>query len=181
MSKVLDWSKTATPSFFEQRETYRGRVQEQIKKAKVMAEEQALIKAQEPSLRKALLNCMLTKAPITIMRAFQNPTETLGGLVQKSDDDDGFYHNSGSGDDAQRTANAKFEEVMETIPTGEEIVFKCMEKTLQQWIFLGKSGREYAIYFNPDILFKGNWIKNPGLFGLLYNTDVNRKMEVLGE
>jgi hypothetical protein len=61
---------------------------------------------------------------------------------------------------------------METVPAGIDLIFKSWDKQLGQWIFKGSNGQEYAIYEKSMVGFQGQVIQNPGLFGLLYNTDI---------
>lgn len=176
--KVLDWSKTADVNFDDKRRKAQGLLtcKELFQKAYKQLQEQeqteALIKAKEPILKERLLAAMLTKTPITVTKSFNNPTETIGGL-SKSEDDDGFYQSASS----KQSENAQFKITMETVPAGEELVFKSWLKTLGQFIFKGKSGREYAIYEKSDIIYNDRVIKNPGLFGLLFNTNLNENLE----
>lgn len=177
MSKTLDWSKVASTLGFDDKrrkaqgqDTYRERVQKSLASYEESMAAEEFRKSQEPLLKSVLLDHMVNRKPITVMKSIHNPTESLGGVVDNGEEDDGFYYNPGRGDKAQSTANAKFQEVMETIPAGTQLVFKSMDKVMGQWIFKGSNGREYAVYDKPTVMFQGQSIQNPGFFGLLYNT-----------
>lgn len=188
MSKTLDWSAIATVNFDDKRRKTQGIMTGKELFAKAHAEreraEAALAQrhAVEPVLRKALLDHMVNRKPIQVLHPINNPTESIGGLAKSQDDeDDGFYQNSGPSRSQEAAMNSKFEEVMETIPAGTSLVFKSWDKQLDQWIFKSANGREYAVYTKGVIIFKGNSIENPGLYGLLFNTDIKSVIEDSGE
>jgi hypothetical protein len=182
MTKKLDWNAIASVNFDDKRRKSAGILtgKEAFAKAydKLAKAEEALAHRQqvEPILRKALFEHMVTRRPITVVNPIHNPTETLGGLA-KGEEDDGFYYNSASRS-AEAAASAKFEEVMETIPPGTELIFKSWDKAMGQYIFKGSNGQEYAIFEKSVIIFKGSSMENPGLYGLLFNTDL---VSILGE
>lgn len=182
MTKKLDWGAIATVNFDEKRRKATGTLtgKELFAKAhdNLRKAEQALVRRQEaePILRKALFHHMVSRLPITVCQPINNPTETLGGL-SKAEEDDGFYYNSATRS-AEAAASAKFEEVMETIPVGTTLLFKCWDKAMGQYIFKGSNGQEYAIFEKSVIIFKGSSMENPGLYGLLFNTDL---VAILGE
>jgi hypothetical protein len=183
MTKKLDWSSVASVNFDDNRRKNTKMMTGKELFAKALEKEEKIRKAfemrkeVEPLLRDALLKAMTSRTPIKVLSAISNPTEALGGLVKSEDDDDGFY-NSNPAQKVESQANARFEEVMETIPSGTELIYKSWDKQLGQWIFKSVNGREYAIYDKSVILYKGNPIENPGLYGLLFNTDL---IDTLGE
>lgn len=187
MSKTLDWSAIATVNFDDNRRKAQGIMTGKELFAKAHAEREraeaalALRAHVEPLLRKALADHMINRKPIQVLYPINNPTESLGGLAKSQDDDDGFYQNSGSSRTQEAAASAKYEEVLETIPAGTSLVFKSWDKQLDQWIFKSANGREYAVYTKGVIIFKGNSIENPGLYGLLFNTDIKSVIEDSGE
>ena len=175
MGKTLDWSKIAKANITEgYREaagipTFREAMAKAINQEKAQKQAEAERAALEPVLRNALLNAMLSKSEIIVKKPIQNPTETLGGLTKSADDDDdGFYGASKE----QPSQSTSFEVVMETIPVGTKLVYKTWCKSLGQWIFKGDTGAEYAIYDKNVITFNEQFIQNPGLYGLLYNTNL---------
>ncbi len=182
MSKKLDWSAIATVNFDEKRRKSTGMLTGKELFAKAHANlrksQEALARRQEvePELRKALLYHMVNRLPITVTQPINNPTETLGG-ISKSEEDDGFYNSSPSAAQEAKAA-ARFEEVMETIPQGTQLIFKSWDRQLSQYIFKSSNGQEYAIYDKSVIIYKGSSIENPGLYGLLFNTDL---IAILGE
>lgn len=182
MTKNLDWSAVANVNFDEKRRKATGmltgkelfaKAHERMRKAEEAVARRAEI---EPVLRENLFKHMVNRLPITVQQPINNPTETLGGL-NKSEEDDGFYHSSPS-KSAESAASVKFEETLETIPQGTVLVFKSWDKQLGQYIFKSTKGHEYAIYDKSVIIYKGSSIENPGLFGLLFNTDL---VSILGE
>lgn len=171
--KKLVWDEIANVAFDDKRRKAHGtmtgkelfaKAHETLRKAEEHKSRRAEI---EPILRQNLLKHMVSRLPITVMVPIQNPTESIGG-VSKSEDDDGFYGNRRTGPSKE----VSFEEVMETIPVGVELIFKAWDKQLSQWIFKGSNGQEYAIYDKNVIMFKGGAIENPGLYGLLFNSSI---------
>lgn len=172
--KPLIWDDIADVAFDSKRRKATGsmtgrelfaKAHETLRKNQEAKDQRAAV---EPILRKNLLKHMVSRLPITVMVPIQNPTESIGG-VSKSEDDDGFYANTRKG---QQSEKVSFEETMETIPAGTDLVFKAWDKQLGQWIFKGSNGQEYAIYDKSVIMYKGGAIENPGLFGLLFNSSV---------
>lgn len=187
MSKILDWSTIAQVNFDEKRRKSTGitTMRQSFQKAHAQLEKtqqlQARRKELEPILKSKLINYMVSREPIKVLFPIQNPTESLGGLT-KADEEDGFYANtSASAAAGGKTASSSFEEVMEVIPAGIELVYKSMDKTLGQFLFKGSNGVEYAIYDKNVILFKGSAMENPGLFGLLFHTNLVDSLEDLGD
>lgn len=186
MSKKLDWGAIANVNFDDKRRKAAGLMTGKELFAKAysdMEKAQAAVQHRqqvEPILKSELLNRIINKTPITVRQPIKNPTETLGGLNKSEEDDDGFYHGSAK-NSQEGVMNAKFEEVMETIPSGTTLIFKSWDKQLGQFIFKSDKGAEYAIYDKSVIIFKGSSIENPGLYGLLFNTDLVSILEGLGE
>lgn len=184
MGKQIDWNSTAKVNFDDNRRKAQGLLtgKELFAKAheRLQQAEEALAqrRATEPLLRKALFDRMVTKEPIRVLVPIKNPTETIGGITKSQDEeDDGFYMAAPKVQN-EMTAGGKFEEVMETIPAGTELTFKTWDKQLDQFIFKSATGQEYSIYTKNVIIFKESQIENPGLFGLLFNTDL---ISALGE
>lgn len=182
-NKVLDWSAIAEVNFDDRRrakhgqKTYRQLTQESLVKHEAQIQAEELRKSQEPLLKNELVVRMVNRQPIKVLAPFHNPTETLGGIAKGGDDEDDFYYSGGRSASENATANATFQEVMETVPAGIELIFKSWDKQLGQWIFKGSNGREYAIYEKPQVAFQNQVIHNPGLIGLLYNTDIIKIVE----
>lgn len=178
MSKILDWDSISDTNFDEKRRKNNGQFssfkEAMAKSYEKMEASQAqadLMKAQEPGLRQALLEAMVNRSPIRVLAPIQNPTESLNGL-QKSEEDDGFYNAIPSS--SQSESIGSFQEIMEIIPAGTTLIFKSLDKQLGQFVFKSSNGQEYSIYDKNVILFQGQQIQNPGLYGLLYNTDLSK-------
>lgn len=178
--KELDWSSIADPvtgpAKVRLRDggylSFRDMIQQNVAKQEAAKQQMEIMKAEEPMRKSQLLTRMVNRESIRVTAGFQNPTESLGG-IQTDEEDDGFYSNTRkSGDGSERTANSSFQEVMEYIPNGVELTFKNLNKTLNQWVFKGSNGKEYAIYTSPTVIFQGRTIPNPGFWGLLYKTDI---------
>jgi len=177
---MIDWDGLDKSNVFDERRKRLGmktgrqlfeEAHDRIAKAEAHAAERA---QREPILKAELVKLMSSRTPIQVFNPIKNPTEGLPGQ-NESEDDDGFYSNMSKS--ASGTANAKFVEMMETIPAGTELIYKSWDKTLGQWIFKGSNGKEYAIYDRSIIMFQNRSIENPGLFGLLYNTNVRNVLE----
>lgn len=182
--KQLDWGAIANVNFDDKRRKTLGiqtgreafaKAYENMAKAEAAMSKRA---ESEPILKAGLIEKMVNRQPILVMQPINNPTEAIPGLEKSnSEDDDGFYNTSPSMS-AERTANAKFEEVMEVIPRGTELVYKSWDKQMGQWIFKGSNGKEYAIYDKSVIIYKGSAIENPGFYGLLFSTNL---VDLLGD
>ena len=165
---MIDWSKIRK-DFDTERRKSNGQTtgKELMAKARdqLLSQDQAVSikKSQVAALKPILLHFMVNKLPITVMKSIQNPTETVGG---KTEDEDNFYHS------VQKSLNVVFQEVMETIPAGTQLTYHSWDKQIGQWIFKSSTGREYAIYDKDVIMFMGNSMENPGLYGLLFNTNL---------
>ena len=173
---MFDWSKIAKPNFDDERRKKHGLktgkqlFQESYQKLEKAEEAKARREAVEPLLKSQLIDHMVNRKPIQVLSPITNPTETINGLVDASEDeDDGFYAMNKS---AATNANVSFVEVMETIPAGTQLIYKSWDKQLGQWIFKGSNGKEYAIYDQPLVMFQGSMIENPGFFGLLHQTNL---------
>lgn len=181
--KTLDWNAVADVNFDDKRRKATGSItgRELFKKAfdNMQKAQEAIARRQEvePLLKNFLIDHMVNRKPIQVMHPITNPTEAIPGLA-KSEDDDGFYNTSPSMSSAERSANARFEETMETIPRGIELVYKSWDKQLGQWLFKGSNGKEYAIYDKSVIIYKGSAIENPGFYGLLFSTNL---VDLLGD
>lgn len=183
--KQLNWGAIANVNFDDKRRKTLGiktgreafqKAHEDLAKAEAAL---ARRKEVEPMLKSALLDKMVNRQPITVLQPINNPTESIPGLEKSGsdDDDDGFYNTSPSMS-AERTVNARFEETMQVIPRGTELVYKAWDKQMGQWIFKGNNGKEYAIYDKSVIIFKGQSIENPGFYGLLFSTNL---VDLLGD
>jgi len=177
--KTLDWNAVATVNFDAQRRKATGmktgkelfaKAVDNMKKAEQM---QAWRQENDPILKSVLVQFMASRTPIKVLSPIQNPTETLGGLT-KSEEDDGFYAKPTN----SSAAPAQFVEVMETIPAGIDLVYKAWDTQLGQWLFKGSNGQEYAIYDKSVIMFDGSSMENPGLLGLLYNTNIRSAAKI---
>ena len=154
MSKVLDWNAMYKGSLRGSRGKY-GSYRElmekkaaQVEEFKKAAEHQQMI---EPHLKKGLLDYMVNRKPIKVLAPIQYYTESF---MQKS-----------------------FETTLKTVPVGTELVFSHIDKTMGQWIFKSSTGEEVDIYDTPIVTIPGAnrssmQVKNPGFFGLLYNTNI---------
>lgn len=175
---MINWKEIAQMGFDDKRRQAHGMTtgKELFRKAFEQMQEDSLKKAQlenlEAQVKSKLLQAMISRTPFKVLKSFHNATETLNGLTKSNDDDDddGFYSNVGS---SSSTENSKFQETMEVIPAGITLTFKNLEKSLGTLVFKGSDGFEYVIYKDPSIMFKGSQIKNPGYYGLLFNTDLN--------
>lgn len=186
MAKELDWDHVFEGNFEDKRrlqgfKPFREHLQEAHKREAQAEQDAALTKAMEPHLKAVLLEFCVSKRPILVKAAFANPTEKLGGLTKslvegQDDEDDGFYYNGGKQAENPTSFNASFQEVMETIPAGTELIFKSYDKHLDKMVFRAKTGAEVEIYTKPLVLFQGNQIKNPGYYGLLYQTNVREAL-----
>lgn len=183
MAKELNWGAIATVNFDDQRRAKHGQMTSKELFAKsyetLQKSQDALARRKEiePYLRNALLQHMVARTPITVLQPIKNPTETLGGVAKsngKEEEDDGFYYNGGKPSVASDGPInlGTFQEVMEVIPSGIDLVFKSWDKNLGQLLFKGSNGAEYAIYEKSNILFQGQSMENPGLYGLLFQTSI---------
>lgn len=176
--KVIDWGSMAPPE--NPNTLQKGWLERGMTQAyQAMAKQQEALaqrKQTEPLLRQALMKAMVTRQPLKVVASFQNPTETLGG-IKDDEEDDGFYANQ-SIRKAENAANVTFQIVLETIPAGIELTFKSLNKTLRQFVFQGSNRKEYSIYQDSVLDLFGQATENPGLYGILYCTDL---VENLGD
>jgi hypothetical protein len=170
---AIDWNKYYKGGFDDRRRKAHGQMtskelfQKAHERLEAQENQQDFLKKAMPILKQELIKAMTSKTPIILKANIQNATETLGGLT-KSEEDDGFYASKPS----QSQNIGSFQEVMETIPAGTALTFKHLNKSLDQFIFLGDNGEEYAIYTKDRILFQNQPIDNPGLYGLLFNSSL---------
>ncbi len=174
--KILDWDAirvTTTgpgskkPSVYGGASSYREAIQKSHETAMQIELQKSQRKAREEELKPKLLERLINREPIAILKSFANLTETLGGQ-SPDEEDDGFYQI------AKSSSGGQFQETVETIPEGEVLVYKGQDKTLRQLIFKGRSGRTYSIYQDPVVFFQGREVENPGISGLVLNTDINK-------
>lgn len=187
MSKILDWNKIEdTTSFDDQRRkkvgqtTFKELMENAYRRDDEQKAHQDLVKSQEPFLRNGLLKCMINRTPLRVLTAFMNPTESMSGQDTQDEIEDSFWNGVSANDPikkAERMASSRFEEVMETIPAGAELMFKSWNKTLGQWVFVDQNtDREFAIYDKPNVMFQNAQIRNPGFYGLLFNTHLVQEL-----
>lgn len=174
---MIDWNKIAKVNFDDNRRKVTGgsTMKEKFQKGREQLQAQEnraeFMKKSLPILKNALLMAITSKTPILLKSSVNNPTETLGGISKNEEDEFPDFYNS-SPSMQNDGSNAKFEEVMETIPAGTALIFKSFDKTLDQFIFKGSNGQDYAIYTKDKVAFRGQVIENPGLFGIMYHSDL---------
>lgn len=146
MSKKIDWSQTYTPKVgvitggVGSRNKH-GSMKESFAKSHEMLREQE--KAEEtlkkafPIMSNILLQRMVEKRPLTVMRPLPYTTESLGG---DEEEDDGFYAN------VKKSENAQFKSVTKVIPPGTQLTFVQLEKSMNQLWFKTQTGEEVGIY-----------------------------------
>lgn len=150
MSKVVDWSRTFNPKVGNiQRgignKNSSGSMKEKFAKGYDQMQEQE--KAEEtlrksfPIMKSILLQRMVGKHPLKVMRPLPYTTETLGG---NEDEDDGFYNNTVKG------ANATFKSVTKVLQPGTELTFITLEKSMNQLWFKTNTGEEIGIYLEEQ-------------------------------
>lgn len=186
MTKVLNWGAIRNQNWEDGQRTnpFTGvRVptgKEAFAKAYEEQDRQAALALRKaevlPILKNELIKSMLNQTPIKVMAPIQNYTEGFNGATSaNSEDDDGFY-NSSPAASAEAILKARFQETIETIPRGIELIFKSWDRNLGQWIFKGSNGREYAIYDKMTIMVgdapHSRAVENPGLYGLLFQTSL---------
>jgi hypothetical protein len=176
---MFDWNKIAKVNFDDERRKKLGlKTGTQLFKEAydrvAKAEDHKAWRAEaEPLLKAHLLDHMVNGKPIMVLAPIKNPTESLNGVDSVDEDDDGFYSNVKKSE----TFNSKYIETIQTIPVGTQLFYKSWEKSLGQWIFKDTTGKEFAIYDKPQIMFQGRLIENPGFFGLLHNTNIRKLIE----
>ena len=175
---MFDWGNISKANFDDERRKKLGlktgkqlfaEAHDRLQKAK---DKQAWRNQVEPLLKAELIQHMVNRKPISVISPIQNPTE---GIPGQEEDEDNFYN-------VQKSSSVgSFVELMETIPAGSELIFKSWDKTLGQWIFKSNTGKEYAIYDKPKVMFKQQAIENPGFFGLLYQTNIKNVIDNQGD
>lgn len=155
----VDWSKTYKGALRGKRgkyNSYAEMLQEQHSKMEEIKKANDDFKRIEPVLRKSLLDHMVNRLPIRVVRPIQYFTEE----VQKSE------------------TGANFTTGMAVIPGGTELTFLRIDKTMGQWIFKSQDGKEYEIYDTPLVMIPGGagqpsrQVVNSGFYGLLCNTHI---------
>lgn len=148
MSKVVDWNKTykpmsditkgkgSTSKFRSMKESFAQ--SHELMKAQEAAEE--TLRKAFPVMKSILLQRMVSKSPLKVMRPLAYTTETLSG----DNDDDGFYMNSNAGQ------NATFKSVTRVLPVGTELTFVTLEKSMNQLWFKTDRGEEVGIYLDEQ-------------------------------
>ena len=149
MSKVVDWSKTHNPKVGTiqrgvNNKNTAGSMKEAFAKSHAQLAEQE--KANEtlkkcfPIMKSILLQRMVSKNPLKVMRPLPYTTEVLGGEA----DDDGFYNNVSKGE------NAAFKSITKVLQPGTELTFITLEKSMNQLWFKTQTGEEVGIYLEEQ-------------------------------
>lgn len=149
MSKTLDWNKTYKSPVGDIRKgkgatSKYGSMKEGFEKA--YAELQDQEKAQDvlrkamPIMQNILLQRMVEKRPIRVVRPLHYTTEALNG-ADPDQEDDGFYAIKKS-----ESFNSSFKSITKVIPPGTELTFMTLEKSMNQMWFKTNSGEEIGIY-----------------------------------
>jgi hypothetical protein len=154
--KVLDWSKIQKSVYSQHTENIMKN-NPSFKDRLMAAHEAELNKKPEDTqasvniAKSNLVKAMVGHKTIRVLKSFKNITIGLSPTSEKA-------HSQ-----------------METIEAGEELQFVHLEKILGQFILKSKTypDKEYAIYKDDTVNFNGQYIENPGLLGLLFNTDIN--------
>lgn len=145
MSKKIDWSQTYTPKVgniaggLGSRNKF-GSMKESFQKSHELLQEQR--KAEEtlqkafPIMSNILVQRMVEKRPLIVIRPLPYTTETLG----EDEEDDGFYAS------VKKSENAQFKSVTKVIPVGTQLTFMQLEKSMNQLWFKTDSGEEIGIY-----------------------------------
>lgn len=150
MSKKVDWSQTYTPKVGNitrgnSRNTS-GSMKESFKKSYEQLHEQQkaeeMLKKAFPIMKNILLQRMMEKRTLTVMRPLPYTTEVLGG----EEDDDGFYNNVSKSENA----NAAFKSVTKMLQPGTELTFVQLEKSMNQLWFRTQDGQEVGIYLEEQ-------------------------------
>lgn len=145
MSKKIDWNSTYTPKVGDitrgvgNRNTA-GSMKDSFKKSyeqlfEQQKAEETLAKAM-PVMNNILVDRMVNRRPLIVMRPLPYTTESLGG----DEEDDGFYNNSIKGE------NATFKSITKVLPVGTQLTFIQLEKSMNQMWFKTQSGEEIGIY-----------------------------------
>lgn len=149
MSKVLDWSQTYKSPVGDIRQgkgatSKYGSMKEGFNKAYAQMEEQekaqAVLKKAMPVMQNILLQRMVEKRPIKIVRPLPYTCETLNN-GDTEEDDDGFYAIKKS-----EKFNASFKSITKVIQPGTVLTFMTLEKSMNQMWFRTDKGEEVGIY-----------------------------------
>lgn len=154
MSRKIDWEAMYKQPMRGKRGGYASR-KEQLQKAfSQMREHEAAqerFKVMEPLLKKSLLDHMVSRKPIQVIRPLVYFSEDL----QKSGPE----------------SLGRFEVTRKVVEPGSTLVFQRIDKQLGQWIFKSSTGEEVEIYDSPTIqISPDHVVQNPGFWGLLTNT-----------
>lgn len=118
-----------------------------------------------PILKKSLMDHMVNRKPIKVTRGFN----VVMDEILKSND-----------------GRAKFTQRGVPVEAGDELVFKHLDTTMNQFIFKSNvTGKEYEIYATPKIAIGDGAHQtqedNPGYYGLLLNTSIYDNLSKLLE
>lgn len=144
MSKTVDWNQMYK-SPVKRGESFRDKYAEAVSREQGQSEAQRNWKALEEEVRKSLLDHMVNRKPIRVIRPFKIITDRL----QKAD------------------LRSKFVEAYEEIMPGTELTFVTRNRTFGQWIFKSADGQEYEIYDRPTLVMNDRMVPNTGFWGLL--------------
>lgn len=149
MSKKIDWAQTYTPKVGNLKggigsKNKFGSMKESFAKSHEILREQEraeeTLKKAFPIMSNILLQRMVSKSPIKVMRPLPYTTESLGG----DEEDDGFYANVNKGE------NATFKSITKVIPPGTELTFVVLEKSMNQLWFKTQKGEDVGIYLEEQ-------------------------------
>lgn len=150
MSKTIDWNKTYKPLVGDLKRGVNSRntsssMKESFAKshAQLLEQEKAekTLRKAFPGMKAILLQRMVEKRPLKVMRPLPYTTETLGGM---DEEDDGFYSNMTKGE------NASFKSITKVIPPGTELTFVTLEKSMGQLWFKTEKGEEIGIHLEEQ-------------------------------
>jgi hypothetical protein len=152
LNRPFDWSKTYKPLVGNiQRglgsKNTSGSMKESFSKAfsqmEAMEATQELLNKAMPVMQNILLQRMVEKRPIRVVRPLRYTTEAMAG--QTEEEDDGFYAIKKS-----QSFNAKFQSVTRTIAPGTVLTFLTLEKSMNQMWFRTDRGEEIGIYVDEQ-------------------------------
>jgi hypothetical protein len=163
MSKHVDWDSLYKSPMRGKRGKYNS-AKELFQRGRetMLNQEEAARQMQviEPFLRKALLEHMVARKPITVIRPFAYLTE----VFEKSQSE---------------TDMGRFREVAKEIPAGTKLTFQRIDQTLKQWIFKSQTGEDIEIFDAPMVMVGHGVQRNPGWYGLLHNTNIFEEVRAL--
>jgi len=169
MTKKIDWANMyKAPGKYNPDGT--ERLTMKAKFAKSYAQQDQIEAQQErvnnmmPLLKKSLLDHLVNRKPIKVVRAFNIVVDAI----------------------AKGNGGSKFHQTREVIPAGEELIFDHLDNMMGQMIFKSaKTGKEYEIYTAETIAMgEGAYQtgeKNPGYYGLLLQTSIYENLNKLLE